>query len=163
APVGGEVELADVVPVHEDAAALELVEAGDELPDRGLAGARVPHQGDGLAGRDHEVERLEDGLLRPVAEVDGPELDAALEPAGVARARAAGAGSCGRQRKSTARSAMRPSGRPGSREPLWCTRGSASMRAKTRSLAERPSWNWLQNEAIDVSGNQTNARASTKR
>src|SRR5690606_19690419 len=79
APVGGEVELADVVPVHEDAAALELVEAGDELPDRGLAGARVPHQGDGLAGRDHEVERLEDGLLRPVAEVDGPELDAALE------------------------------------------------------------------------------------
>ena len=28
------------------------------------------------------------------------------------------------------------------------------MRAKTRSAADRPSWNWLQNEAMLVTGNQ---------
>ena len=34
------------------------------------------------------------------------------------------------------------------------TRGSASMRANTRSAAERPSWNWDQNDAMLMSGHQ---------
>ncbi len=43
--VGGQVEVADVGPVYEDAAALELVEPGDELADARLARPRMADQG----------------------------------------------------------------------------------------------------------------------
>src|SRR5699024_1394184 len=36
-----------------------VVEAGDELGDRGLAGTGLAHQGDGLAGGDVQVHRLQ--------------------------------------------------------------------------------------------------------
>ena len=46
---------------------------------------------------------------------------------------------------------------------VWTTRGSASIRAKTRSLAARPSWNWLQKEAMLISGNQNRLMLSMNR
>src|SRR5690606_15238108 len=85
-PVGGEVELADVDAVDEDAPALELVEARDELADRRLARAGVADERDGLPGLDDEVEALEHGLVLLVAEVHAAELDAPRQAAGVARA-----------------------------------------------------------------------------
>ena len=48
-------------------------------------------------------------------------------------------------------------------DAVWTTRGSASMRAKTRSLAESPCWNWLQKEAMLVRGNQKRETLCRKR
>src|SRR3954471_22580170 len=45
APEHGRVELGDGNTVDEHAAGGGVVEAGDELDDRRLAGARLPHQG----------------------------------------------------------------------------------------------------------------------
>ena len=40
---------------------------------------------------------------------------------------------------------------------------TASIRAKTRSAEERPSWNWLQNEAMLVKGHQKKPTACMNR
>ena len=54
---------------------------------------------------------------------------------------------------------MRPESCVTGRWSTCLTRASASIRANTRSLADSPSWNWLQNEAMLVSGNQNRAIA----
>jgi hypothetical protein len=61
------------------------------------------------------------------------------------------------------RNSIRPSNTPTSRLSNCTTRASASIRANTRSLADSPSWNWLQNEAMPVSGNQKRPIAWTNR
>ena len=125
--IGAQVERADVVAVDQDAPALELVEAPDQLADARLARAGVPDQRQRLARADVQREVLQYGLLLVVAEVDVIELDLAAD----------------------------------ARQPLLsvCTTfGSASISPKTRSPAARPSWNWLQNEAMLVSGNQNSAK-----
>src|SRR5690606_600683 len=85
APVRGEVELADVEPVHQYPPALELVEAGDQLAYRRLPGPGVADERHRLARLDHQVEADEHRLAGVVVEVDALELDAALQPARVAR------------------------------------------------------------------------------
>src|SRR5699024_8464927 len=60
--VAGEVLHRDVPQVHAVQRHPTLggvVEAGDELGDRGLAGTGLAHQGDGLAGGDVQVHRLQ--------------------------------------------------------------------------------------------------------
>ncbi len=49
---------------------------------------------------------------------------------------------------------MRPLSRPTGCGSRCTTSGSASMSANTRSDADRPCWNWDQNDAMDVSGSQ---------
>ena len=76
-PVVGQVEGADVVPVDQDLAALELVEARDQLAKRRLARAGVPDERERLPGGNRQVEVAQDRLLIGVAEVDIAELDLA--------------------------------------------------------------------------------------
>ncbi len=72
-------DLVDVDPVVADLAVLDVVEAVDQVGDRGLARARCAHEGDLLAG--HAVERdvVQDGLLGRVAKVHRVHLERALE------------------------------------------------------------------------------------
>jgi hypothetical protein len=63
APVG---ELAlgeprDVLAAHEELARVGLVDAGDEVQQRGLARARRPHQRDEVAARDRERDVVQHG------------------------------------------------------------------------------------------------------
>src|SRR5438477_106775 len=75
-----EIEVADVGVVDQYPPARGVVEAGNELDDRGLAGARLAHEGDRLAGRDLDVDagqRLPH--TRRVGEVHVVEGDASGE------------------------------------------------------------------------------------
>ena len=58
---------------------------------------------------------------------------------------------------------MRPSSRSTGSAAVWTTLGSASISAKTRSAADRPSWNWLQKEAMLISGHQKKPTACMNR
>src|SRR5439155_8912216 len=96
----------DVAPVDAHLAGLGVVETGDELGDRALAGTARPDQRHHLAGGDLEAHRVEDprglrvagGILgiELVREAHAAELEAALEQRGflgaaqVADRRAAG-------------------------------------------------------------------------
>ena len=70
--------VADVLPVDQDRAALDVVEAEQQPRDRRLAGARRADDGDGLAGRHLEADALQDLPLRIVGEMHVAELDLAL-------------------------------------------------------------------------------------
>ena len=59
APQAVGLELAQVVAVDQQPAALRVVEARDQLRQRRLAGAGLADQGDRLAGRDVQVDPLE--------------------------------------------------------------------------------------------------------
>ena len=72
-------DLADVDAVVGDAAALDVVEAVDEVGDGGLAGAGGAHEGDLLPRLRVEGEVLEHGLFRHVGEVHPVEADIAPE------------------------------------------------------------------------------------
>ena len=73
--------VAHVLPVHQHAALLHVVQAQKELGERGLARAGAAHQANTLASGDVEVEVLEDvvilGRVR-VAEAQVLEIDATL-------------------------------------------------------------------------------------
>ena len=60
---------------HQDGARVELVRAGDQPDDRGLPGAGVADERDRLAGRDAQVEAVQDRLPAAVPEAHVPELD----------------------------------------------------------------------------------------
>jgi hypothetical protein len=55
-----QVEVADILPVDQDFAAEDVVEALDEADDRALAAAGLANQGDRLAGLDRQTEVFED-------------------------------------------------------------------------------------------------------
>ncbi len=56
-------DVGDVLPVDEDAAALDVVEAQQQVDQRRLAGARAADQPDLLAGRDGQRQILDDPAL----------------------------------------------------------------------------------------------------
>ncbi len=66
------VEPRDVLAADDDAAGVRRIEAGDQVQQGGLAGARLADHGDVLAGGQFEIERIED---RPRAEAPGEALD----------------------------------------------------------------------------------------
>src|SRR6185312_12524600 len=67
----------DVDAVEGDPALIQLVEAQDEVDERGLAGAGGTDDGNGVAGLGHQREVLDERLLRLISEGDSLELDAA--------------------------------------------------------------------------------------
>src|SRR3712207_5246791 len=69
--------VSEVVPVDRDAAVARLVEAGEELRDRRLPGAGVADERDRGAGRDGEVDPVQDIRARAVSEADALEADVA--------------------------------------------------------------------------------------
>ena len=75
-----DVPLADVDAVDQNRAALDLVEAADQIDDRTLARAGGAHQGDGLPGLGSERDVLQDPVLFMVGEKDVAELDFAPHP-----------------------------------------------------------------------------------
>ena len=83
----GQLQVAHVLAVDEHAARAGVVEARDEVGERGLAAAGVADEGEGAAGRDLEADALQH---RPVdvAEPDVVEGDGA----GGGRARRRGSG-----------------------------------------------------------------------
>ncbi len=81
-------DLAKVRAVDRDAAVARVVEAGEQLRDRRLPGPRVAHESDGGAGRNVEIEVVEDVRELSVAEADVVEADVPAnrrEVAGVVR------------------------------------------------------------------------------
>src|SRR5919108_5243985 len=86
AAVGAEVEIRERMVVDQYPALGRVVEPGRELDDRRLAGAGLADEGDRLPGRDLEVEAGQGVLVAPrVAEPDGLEAEAALQPTRVDR------------------------------------------------------------------------------
>src|SRR4051794_25325376 len=81
APVG-EVEVAEVGAVDLDGAAGRVVEAAQEVGEGGLAGAVLPDDGEGGAGRDGQVEAGEDGWAGAVGEGELAEADFVAGQAG---------------------------------------------------------------------------------
>jgi len=77
-------QLAQVHAVDRDAPLGRIEEAGDEVDQRRLAGARRPDEGQGLARAQLQVEALESGLVGSrVAEADSLEPHASAQPAGL--------------------------------------------------------------------------------
>ena len=58
----------DVLAVDQDAPALEVVEAQEQVDERRLAGARAADQADLLAGRDGQRQIVDDAALPAVVE-----------------------------------------------------------------------------------------------
>src|SRR5439155_20819266 len=77
-------DVANVGPVDRYPAVCRVVKAGEQLRDRGLAGARVADQSDGRAGGDVEIDPVEDLVAAAVPEPDMLEADMALDPRQVA-------------------------------------------------------------------------------
>ncbi len=71
--------LAEVVAVDGDPAVARVVEAGEELGDRGLAGAGVPDEGNGRPRGDAQIDPVQDFRPAAVAEADAFEGDSALD------------------------------------------------------------------------------------
>ena len=63
-----QVKAADVVPVDQDAALLKFIETRDELGDRGLARAGMPHDRQVLARADLQVETRRGPVRSPYNE-----------------------------------------------------------------------------------------------
>ena len=77
-PQGGEGGVPDVYAVDGDGAGGDVVEAGHEVDDGGLAAAGGAHEGDHLTGLRLQVHTLEDGANGVVAEGDALEADVPL-------------------------------------------------------------------------------------
>ena len=77
---GPDLDVADVVPVDPDRAALDVPEAGEQVHQGRLAASVGADQGDGLAVADLQFQALQDGVAAVVAEVDVLELDGRLVP-----------------------------------------------------------------------------------
>ena len=80
-PIGGAQALlgdvGDVLPVDQDAAALDVVEAQQQVDQRRLAGAGAADQPDLLAGLHVERQVVDDARLAAVVEADVLEADVA--------------------------------------------------------------------------------------
>ena len=72
-------EGADVVPVDRDRALLNVVEPGQQVHQRALAGARTAHDADHLAGGDLERHVVKHRLIAVVAKGDVGEADLPLD------------------------------------------------------------------------------------
>ncbi len=96
------------MPVDQDAAGLELIEAGDQLCQRGFARAGVPDNGQVFTGLDGQAEIRQHRFIFSIAEGNVLEADHALSERGT------------------------------SWLSVWTTFGSASIRAKMRSAALKP-------------------------
>ena len=72
------VHLGDVLPVDQDAALLQRVEAQEQIDERRLAGARRADQPDLLARADRERQVADDAVALAVAEGHVLERDRAL-------------------------------------------------------------------------------------
>ena len=72
--------VAEVDAVDRDPALARVVEAGEQLRDRRLAGAGVADERDGRPGRHVEVDPVQHLLAVAVAEAHAVERDAALDP-----------------------------------------------------------------------------------
>ncbi len=70
-----QIERADVLAVEKNLAALELIEAGDQLAEGRLSGAGVPNQRDHLTRLDMQREVLQHWLAVDIGEVDISKLD----------------------------------------------------------------------------------------
>ena len=79
------VTVAQVRAVDRDPTGARVVEAREQLRDRGLPGARVADERDGGAGGDVEVEVVEDVGELAVPEADVVEVDVAVDPRELAR------------------------------------------------------------------------------
>ncbi len=71
-------DLGDVLPVDEDAAALQVIEAQQQIDQRGLAGARRPDQADLLAWANVDAEPADHAALLAVVEMHVLEAHTAL-------------------------------------------------------------------------------------
>ena len=71
-------DFGDVLPVDQDAPALDVVEAQEQVDQRRLARAGAPHQADFLAGPDCQRQVLDHALLLPVVEADMVQNDLAV-------------------------------------------------------------------------------------
>ena len=89
--------VADVLAVDADAALLELVEAQEQVDERGLARARASDEADALARPHDEVEVVEHlaAVAAAVGERDVLEADLAARHDELARVRARRRASCG--------------------------------------------------------------------
>src|SRR5262249_54649303 len=76
-----EADLAHVVAVDQYAPALirDVIEASEQVDDRGLAGAARPDDGDDLAGMDLERDVMQDRLFGVVTKGDVLEFDLATD------------------------------------------------------------------------------------
>ena len=74
-------DVAQVDAVDRDASLARVVEAGEQLRDRRLAGARVADERDRRAGRDVEVDPVQRPRARAVAEADVLEAHVAVDRA----------------------------------------------------------------------------------
>jgi len=75
-----QVVLAQVAPVQQDRAFGRVVQAGQQLDERGLAGAVQAHQRDALSRRNKQVDILEDKRIRTrVLKGNIAEFDAFLD------------------------------------------------------------------------------------
>ena len=68
----------DVLAVDQDASALEVVEAKEQVDQRRLAGAGAADEPDLLARRDRQRQALDDAALAAVVEMDVLEADRAF-------------------------------------------------------------------------------------
>ena len=75
----GFLDLVDVDAVVPDLAVLDVVEAVDKVGDSGLAGAGGADEGDLLARTAIEVDVVQDGLVRYIAEIDVRKGDVAFQ------------------------------------------------------------------------------------
>ncbi len=75
----GLAHLADIASIDADAPRLDLVEAGQQVDDGGLARAGRPDQGDRLPGLRFQGHVLDDRHLRVVAEANCSKADIALD------------------------------------------------------------------------------------
>ena len=76
---GGELERANVVPVHEHPSLVRVEEPREQAHEGRLARSRRADDGDHLAGRDVHVDVVEDGLARDVGVFDALESNGAAE------------------------------------------------------------------------------------
>ena len=88
----------DVLAVDQDAARLDVVEAQQQVDERGLAGARAADQADLLARADLQRQPVDDtrAVAGAVGEADVLEADLAARHRAAARRRAGRAPACGR-------------------------------------------------------------------
>ena len=83
-------QLAHVVPVDDDPAAVGIVLARDQCRQRRLAAAARPDEGDALSGRDVQVDAVEHGRAGGVAEADVVEADVTVQVGQLERVRGVG-------------------------------------------------------------------------
>ena len=122
--VAVDVDVAQVAAVEQDAAAGGVVEAGDEVAERGLAAAAGADEGDRFAGLDVERDVFErERAGAGVAERDAVERDAAVD-LGARSTFAAAVDSISRGSSSRSRMRSRPE------RPFW---NSAALWASTAS------------------------------